>query len=306
MNNDGRSERLTEEELLTLSIQKAGHFDEPKFVRPSAQCVANCVLGQATAEERTIMTKALLGSSAFRREMLQLLRDKALAEGETFGLDDSAMQATEVPEYLAFLRSMNAEPSGPVLRRTWLMPLAATLVLAASVLLLLKGTEQPDQTMSSSQVTWRIDTEDLDPALLISDNMRAVSPTDSVNVHSDARQAALNAFHGILEVDSTGLSINLALPQTKPPAEGKELLTLLAPDGNIRATLRIPPEHEAVPGDLQAWAITLPSRHLYVLDVDSLPAVAPWPDATDSVSCVALILNRNGSSSVVYSTLLIK
>jgi hypothetical protein len=148
-------------------------------------------------------------------------------------------------------------------------------------------------------VPWRLDTESIEPSTLLSNQVRSLEQSDSARLHDTPRQAALEAFQGVLTFDSAGLRATEIEPQPAALAGGLVVLQVLGSDGRVLTDLRARDRAMLDSVTIQAWSISLPSRDLYVVDIDAIPTAVSWPSATVSIACIALTASTTAGTSVL-------
>jgi hypothetical protein len=251
------------------------------------------------------MAHALRTSASFRKEILGLLRGAGNVASASDTEADPSAQALQVLPYGDFLKHMAQTRQEPRRTAIRVYSAAAALVLALGALLILPWPKSNEVSERVQQVTnWRLEVADVDPAALIGEQYRSPSQVEPPLLELDPRETTISEFRGILELDSAGLQVVDDLSPFESESEGRTVLTVVTLNGDSAGVLQLPASSTQWSRGLHAWGLTLPSRSLYSVEIESAPVWVTWPRESDSLLCLVLLLTQDDTTTVLSQRVL--
>jgi hypothetical protein len=304
MNDEsGKKIEITEAELIQLMRRLPK--TSSAFKRPEDSFITSYLLCEATDSEKTVIEEAMLNSTDFRSEILQLAKGIDSLAIERVGSVDS--DQITAPDRQTFL---NKHATKPVRSDLWrylighlkrlIVPqiYVPAVVTAASVLLIFYlRTEPPHDRYVADNLEWRLEEVGLDRNLLRSKQVRGPSRPLISEAKADARTAALSEMRELLTYTDGTFEFSPTAESQQPPSSFHQYVLQITDSTSKYSELFsvfVPSTPDSPDHIVGAWLLTLPSQNLYKIDLlyDSL--IIAWPSVPDDSGCLVVTYRDNG------------
>ena len=282
--NDPQDNISPEDKILYEAIRKQRKEAGSEIIRPADDAILHYKRGNANEEETKSVQDTMLKSSVFRAELLSMIKDIEEISDSHLEVDDSKLVKTPVPslsEFLAEREAKNSTTSGNVRTSRIYLSLAAAAILIITFI----GVQWFSSVPSSSVAEWTNVAQTVEPALLISNKSRAAGIDKIPMRYKSGQEAAMAAFRDAL-VFRDGLFVaGQTIPMSmQSDATRKRVVRLLDSAGEVIFihTDYITKENEGI----QMWALGLPERKLFFLDVVSDTTSVEWTKEMGTSICL--------------------
>lgn len=293
--SDNPSKRLSDEdELLNRLIRASRQEPEDGFVRPDGDAIIAYLMGTATKKQEKAVRAALLKSSAFRREILQMGQDMdALATSE-LPIDKKKSEEIAVPDYRKFLgkyikyksRDKDKETIWDMLVKRkpsfFLVPAAATIILIiAFILPFLNGLDYRD--------SWTFVKNYDDSGYWQYNETRSIR-----QIFDDPGHAVFAKLQSVIEYEKGEVTFKtIEIEPTIDEPSATYSLRIINEEGRLIQDISviIPDTRETTPEPIQAWAFTLETKNMYKLEIHDNKSSAIWPEDAQGKGCIIFTYN---------------
>jgi len=309
MSDKPHNRNSDEDAILSKLIRASRKKPAGGFVRPDGEAITVYLLGTATKEQEKAVKAALLQSAAFRQEILGMAEDMdALASPELLAEKKEAAKIA-VPDRREFLArygeridTRDETESFWAKLKKWGIPqiygpaLAVAAVLA--FVIIQTGIFAPGRKM----VQWSLVSENMDPALLVSNITREASEGALGKASPNSKEAALREFRYLLKYENIQFQLNPVEKRPEPPFPSRSVLLRLidvsdSPIQGFQAHIPIAQAGSSEP--VIAWALGLPSRNLYSFEMPSDTVAVKWTKEMGSKGCVTFTYHDEGGYRAV-------
>ena len=296
--SDNTHNRDSDEDAVLNQLIRASRETESAdgFVRPAEEAISAYLLGTATEEQRKAVRSALARSKQFRREILNMARDmEALADLDLTVYEQEAGQIP-VPEGIVVEPTpvsswTRAKESWKGLKDFWakLWELKIPQVYAPAVVvvaLVIRFGIFPPGGVEPMLGQWALSSEHLVHERLIWNG--AKRGVESEKHYPDPEEAALAKIRFLLEYKDGQFHLRAPEEKLEPPSRSKSVvLRVLDSQNRLIEEFQVEvPIIDAEP--VTAWALGLPARNLYRLNVKSDIMEVMWTEDMGPYGCVTL------------------
>lgn len=278
---------------LNRLIRHAGQGETPGFVRPGDDAIEAYLLGKAGTADRARVLAAMDASESFRLEIAAMARD--LETLESMPRSEPTTAAEEPPDLREFAGAWESSHRMPFLGSQFLKALAALLLLAfgASQLARIGAFDsKPDKAVEAR--AWNLVTSHVDAGLLM-DNRPRGSGVRRPDSFDTPLEAALDNFRNRLAARAGRFLLRdrhqVSLSEGSPGPE----LGLVTPNGASagRLGVELPRGETAISPSATLWALALPSRTLYRIDMKGEIQSLVTPEQGSEFTIYALVTPVN-------------
>ena len=322
---DKSDDKINENGILNDLVKAARDDSRDRFVRPSKVSIEAYLLGTATETQKKEVTRALIQSAEFRRELLDMAKDlESLTDVQTVD-EFGKVQVPPVPSLESLVKG--AHKQTPAKKSAWStvrrlvvfprlsqplqsfleffkgrhLPRMATaglagvvLIVFVSILLVKFARDRADELTVASWSTEEV----MDAGLFVSNVPRMPdSELATVTLHATHREAAESEFMRVIRYENGKYILQSEAATMAPPDQAKRvLLRFIDESGNsLEEFHAIIPRgtHKAFP-QVRAWVIAIPSRQLHNFELQSDSTVAIWTSEMGLRGCVTFTYEVDG------------
>ncbi len=314
---DRPSDRDSEEDAILDQLIRECRDKEPAdgFARPDRDMISAYLMGTATEEQVKVVRSALARSEEFRREILEMAQDMDAVADLDLTVYDREAQQIPVPDLQELLRKKPEPIPVPAervsfwtkLKKSWgrlierripqLYAPAFAVAAVLAVVIMKTGWLTPDRG-------WSLVSKNMEQGLLVSNLTReAVGPRKD---YSTPELAALAEFRFLLKFEAGQFLLDPVKERPEPPSVSRRILLRLV-DRNDKMiqefTEYVPIMKVGAVGRVTAWALGLPARNLYSLEMKSDTLTVRWTENMGFYGCVTFTYReQEGYRAVVGFT----
>ncbi|UCF06876.1 MAG: hypothetical protein JSV33_07600, partial [bacterium] len=277
---------------------------ESDFESPAVVAIVAYLLGSASDEQERVVRAALLRSSDFRKEILELAQDveaistSKLPEKKRGGEGVSPDFREFIQTYGELVGYRNDEGSKWTrIRGLRILQSAAAVAVAAAAILLLILIPPFSNVHQVSMVI-----RDVDIDALKAQAVRRVTPT---MVHETAQSAALIMIGtriAALELEQEEFELERYVEQVKDEERYRRIsLSFVDQYGEIMNDFKayVPKYNGRVAGPINLYLLTIPSRTLYTVSVSDDSVAVMWKEGMESRGFYTITYTVAGGYSAV-------
>jgi len=283
---------LNEEELLKKLIRMSREKSVEEFVRPENDTITAYLMGSASDEQDEIVRKALIESSEFRSEILQLAQDIEKLNEKEEDVDKKNIEKIAVPEREEFLARFE---SPTIWKKIWqwrIPQFYAPALAAAAVIIFIVIPMLPKGN------GWNLVYESVESGLLISNITRESASIESKKSYLQAEQAALAGCRCLLKYEDSEFQLNpIDSILISSESDSTILLRLTDKDDALLSEYEIlisKIEAETIDSNT-AWALGLPSKKLLKssisIEKDTVSMI--WPFDINTQGCITFTYKKD-------------
>lgn len=310
---DKDNNKPSEDSFLNELIRKSRHKSVEPFERPSDEDISAYLLGTATVEQDNSVKQALLQSSDFRKEVLQMTQDlENLLKEEPDSLKTASRNLS--PRYSDFLKryekkideDKKEESFWNKLIHLRIPQLYAPIATAAAIVLFTIfrfGFFEPSRLQ---YVSLEIVSENLDNNYLVSQRPRDPMQGLASDVRPDPQAAAMLEIRNLIEYRDR--EFRLIKPLEKPVISDSTyelVLRLIRQDSTLikEFNAKIPIVSKEYGNEVTAWALGLPTKNLYQIRMTVDTVISVWRDEYGIQGCVTFTFpDEGGYRAIVGNT----
>jgi len=287
---DKKNEDLILNELIRESRDKSGE----SFIRPSDEDITAYLQGTASEDQESTIKQALIRSSEFRQEILEMTRDLEKIEEKEIESPKTDKADSVTPDYSAFMKervessliNLKSETFWKKLVKLRIPQLYVPAIAAAAILLIFII------PLFDRPYNLNLVVKEIDKAKLIKLNLRESGPKLYEKDFTLSQDAALASFREIIEYENKEFVFtDIKRPDTS--YEGVSAIKIELIDDNNETIaayeFNLPSNYADVSEVIEVWVLTLPSRALYSTMTSKSNIDIRWTEDMEMIGCITIV-----------------